>query len=336
MDVRGGRQFLDEGNWFHFDGLRLDGDLKEAVEGLDATLCVGVPVRFGESERSGNWLAAFVARLRIDEKTRVRLEYYHLSEFFEGQNGTVVDPIQQPVSIPARRIEDDLIGLSVWHKPSARVRLFGRFSLLNGDANELHLRAIWNSRERLWTVVADWYQLFERLHSVTNDLSPFVPMLGSYEPYIRFSLRATRRIGEEWVVQGGFSFRQLIDEGDEGVFNHEFGNYFANATRFGLLDGRLSLTASANGYSSSSNDVVALGGHADFELRKGLTLSGGIDYALYKYDFFLDDEREDVWTYAVRLRWKASDRVRVKCEISVDEDRFTTWTTVVLQAEVRF
>jgi hypothetical protein len=337
LGFRGGRQFIDEGVYLHYDGVRLDLDLNRKLRDFTASIFGGVPVKFGEPNREESWLVGVVVRGKVAERTRIRLEYYHVSEYFEGINDPLVDPLQQPQSIPAQNLDDDLLGLSVWHRFEDTLRAFVRFSLLNGEANELQARLRWFTLDGKWAVVLDTYTLFERLLNVTNDLTPFVPMLGSFEPFFRVSARITYRHGDTWIFQGGVSYRVLADEDDEGTFNHEYEHYYLAITRLGLLeDERLDLTVTANGFYGTGNDAVNVSGHLDFRLSEKITLSGGIDYALYKYDFFQNTEHEDVWTYAARLRWQVREKIRVTGEFSVDDDRFYTYYTFLLKVTVRF
>lgn len=336
LDIRLGRQFIEEGSWFHFDGIRLDADLGELVESMDATVIFGVPVIITDAHRRGNWLGGFVVRKSFDTGTRARLEYYHVSEDIDGYNDPVVDPLFQPETIEEDTLHDDYWGLSVWQRLGDSLRLFGRFSLLNGDANELNLRARWTSEEGVFSAVIEYEQLFNRLRDVTNDLSPYVPLLGSYEPFWKLGGRIDYRPNDDWMFQAGYSHRDLTSDGDEGTFNHQYDHYFANATRFGLLEDRLDLSLFVNGYDSSFNDVVAIGGQADFRLSSEVTAAGGVDYALFKYDFFTDTERENVWTYWLDLRWKESKDFEVRGRFSLDDDEYYTYVTVELSLIVRF
>jgi len=336
LAVRGGRQFLEEGAWFHFDGVRLDLDCDKRVDGLDVTAFLGVPVRFGEQERSDAWLAGFVGRMQFTDRTRGRFEYVHVSEFFEGINGPPVDPVTDPVTLPADHVDDDLFGLSLWHEPAETVRLFGRVTLLDGDFNELHLLARWFTKDGRWAVVLEYYQLFGTLENVTNDLTPYAPMLGNYSPFTRIAVRATRRIGEDWILQGALSHRELSQQEDEGVFNHEYNQYTVMATRTGLLEGKLDLTLTANGFGSSANDVVTAGGHVDWRLSTTVDLSGGVDYALYKYDWFQDTERENVWSYSARVRWKVRKATELLGSVSFDDDEIDEYWTLAIRLVWRF
>ena len=308
----------------------------DRLRDLAASRFGGVPVRLGEAHRNDAWLAGLVARLKISDRTRARLEYVHVSEFFEGVNVPPVDPFVEPVQIPAGHLDDDLFGLSLWHRLFDALRLFGRLTFLDGDVNELHLLGRWSTRDGRWTLVVVVYRLFGRLDNVTNDLTPFVPLLGNYEPFTRVTVRATRRIGDTWILQGAVGHRELDEERDEGTFNHEFNQYTFTATRLDLADRRLDLTLVANGYASTRNDVVAVGGHADVRLTATVELSAGVDYALFKYDWFQDTERENVWTYSARVRWKARKDLEFTGSATLDDDRFEETWTVLLKVVWRF
>jgi len=330
-----GRQFVDEGTYFHFDGARLNLELDEVLKHLQASLFGGWSVRFRDDPEEDNWLIGLVLRGAAGTtKTRWRLEYFHVSEFFAGINQTVIDPVQQPVVLPAQHFDDDLVALSIWHK-AEQIRVFGRFSLLNGEPNELQLRGRWFTKDGKWTVLVEWYQLFERLFDVTNDLTPFAPSLGSYEPYGRLTGRVTYRT-EDWIAQAGLVYRALLDDGVEGQFNHEYVNFYLTATRLDLEDGKLDLSFTVNGYGTSGNRTTAVGGSADYRVLTTLTLSTGVDYSLWKYDWFLDTEHEDVWSVWVRAKWKARKKVTVEGGVSVDDDRFATYATVFVKVIWRF
>jgi len=335
--LQAGRQFLDEGTYLHFDGGQFDLELGEPDKPFRLTLLGGAPVRFGETSRGGNWLAGAVAKGAFTgNKTQWRLEYLHISESFPGINDPVVSPEQQPVSIPAGRLDDDLFGVTLWHRAGTRTRLFGRFNLLNGDPNELHLSARVLATDGGWDLFAEWYQLFQRLNNVTNDLTPYVPMLGSYEPFGRATLRATRRFSERWEAQAGLSIRRLFNTEDEGTFNRQWENYYLSVTRSGFLDKRMDLTVTVDGYDSSGDDFTAVTANLDMRVDDRLSLSGGVDYHLYRYDWFQQDEDENVWTTYLRGRWKWKKNTTLRGGISVDNDAITTWTTVFLKVTVQF
>jgi hypothetical protein len=334
--VRLGRQYMEEELFLQFDGGRVDVDLGRAREGLNLSVLGGVPVYFPEESREGDWLLGLVARGKIG-KSRARISYYHVSQNFEGVNDPVVDPPSQAFVVPAGQVDDDLLAFSLWHDFRENLRFYGMFDLLEWDPNELQLQLRWFSADHRWTVIAGYDQLFGRLVNVANEISPYVPLLGAYEPFLLGSLRATYRPNDDWVLQGGVAFRALEDSADEADFNHEYWSYQAGATRLSVLAEKLDVTVTLNGYSGSeAPDVLALTGGADYRLSKKVALSAGIDYSYYKYVVQQGTERDDVWTYYVDVEWKIRPKMELDGTVSVDVDDLFTYTTLSVRLTVRF
>ena len=91
-----------------------------------------------------------------------------------------------------------------------------------------------------------------------------------------------------------------------------------------------------NGFNSSGNEYTAVTSNADIRLRDKYLLSLGVDNAHYKYIWFSNSERENVWTYRAELRWDPSRKLRGVLGFYIDDDRITTWTMVVAKLTWRF
>jgi len=335
--LRAGRQYLEEEVFLQFDGGRLDIDLGKSVDGLNLTVIGGVPVYFPEGSRDGDWLVGVVARGKISSKARGRISYYHVSQNFDGINDPVVDPGSQAFYVPAGQVDDDLLAFSLWVDLPKNFRFYGMFDFLEWDPNELQLQLRWFSEDTKWTVIAQYDELFDRLVNVANELSPYVPLLGAYEPFLLVSLRANYRPSEQWAFLAGVSYRTLEDDTDEGTFNHEYWQYQAGATRLGLLLDRLDATVAVNGYSSdAAPDVFALTGSVDYHLSEKVSVAAGIDYAYYKYFVQQGTEADNVWTYYVNVEWEIRPRMDLDAGISVDVDDLFTYTQLTLRFTVRF
>ncbi len=335
--VRLGRQYLEEEIFLQFDGGRVDVDLGKSVDGLNLSLVGGVPVYFPDESRDGDWLLGLVARGKLGKKTRARVSYYHVSQNFDGINDPLVDPAFQPIVIPAGQVDDDLLAFSLWHEFGGNLRFYGMFDLLEWDANELQLQLRWFSRDTRWTVIAAYNELFDRLVNVANEISPYVPLLGAYEPFLLASLRATFRPDDRWVFVGGLAYRALEDDTDEGTFNHEYWQYQAGATRLGVLAERLDTTVTINGYTSDAGpDVFAVTGGVDYRLNTKVSLAAGIDYAYYKYIVQQGSEQDNVWTYYVNVEWEIRPKMELDAGVAVDVDDLFTYTLLTVQFTVRF
>ena len=332
-----GRQFIEEGVYLQFDGGRFDLGLSGVAPDLVLSIYGGAGVEWGNPDGEDHWLVGVLAKGSIPKwKTRWRLQYLYVNQHFDGINDPSVGPIVDPVEFPAQTLEDHLFGVSIWQPFGKTARFFGRFTLLNGYANELQLRFRWHTKDGKWTVLAQWYQLFQRLFNVTNDLTPFVPMLGSFDPFFRASAKATWRPRDDMWVELGFAWRVLENSEDENTFNHEWFNYYVTYTWIDIYKDHLDLTLSASGYDTEGNTQHVLTANLDIRLQEKLLLSLGLDYALYKYIWFSNSEREDVWTYRGELRWDPTDALRAVFGVYVDDDRVTTWTYLVAKLTWRF
>jgi hypothetical protein len=290
----------------------------------------GVPVYFPETSRSGDWLVGVVTRAKLGAKTRARVSYYHVSQNFDGINDPVVDPGAQAFVVPAGQVNDDLLAFSLWADLPKNLHFYGLFDFLEWDANELQLQLRWISQDTRWNVTAQYDQLFHRLVNVANEISPYVPLLGAYQPFLLASVRANYRPDDNWVFLGGIAYRALEDDADEGTFNHEYWQYQAGVTRLGLMLDRLDVTATLNG------DIIALTGNLSYRATTQVSLNGGIDYSYYKYIVQQASERDNVWTYYVNVRWKIRPKWTLDGGISVDVDDLFTYTQLTLRLTVRF
>ena len=333
-----GRQFIEEGVYLQFDGGRFDLSLNDIAPDLMISVYGGAGVEWGmPNDDEDHWLVGVLAKGSIPKwKTRWRAQYLFVNQHFDGINDPAIGPLVDPVSLPETTLEDHLVGVTIWQPFGDATRFFGRFTLLNGDANELQLRLRWHTKDGQWVVMADWYQLFQRLFNVTNDLTPYVPMLGSFDPFFRATVKATWRPKQYLVFELGGSWRVLENSEDENTFNHEWFNYYVTFSWLDLVDERMDLTLTASGYDTSGNTQHVITSNLDFRLKKNLLLSVGLDYALYKYIWFDNSEREDVWTYRGELRWDPKPSLRAVFGVYVDDDRVTTWTYLVAKLVWKF
>ena len=147
-------------------------------------------------------------------------------------------------------------------------------------------------------------------------------------------LRGTKRPNK---AQLDAAWRVLDDKEDEGTFNHEWFNYYVTFTWLELVKEKVDLTLTLSGYDSdaATNQTVATS-NIDIRLKDKWLLSLGLDYALYKYDWFNNSEDENVWTYRGELRWDPSRAMRGTLGVYVNDDRITTWTYIVAKLTWRF
>ena len=103
-----------------------------------------------------------------------------------------------------------------------------------------------------------------------------------------------------------------------------------------LWKDRMDLTITANGYETDQSTQHVITSNLDIRLPKKSVISLGLDYALYKYIWFSNSERENVWTYRAEWRWDPKPELRTSLGLFIDDDRVTTWTSFIAKLTWRF
>ena len=77
-------------------------------------------------------------------------------------------------------------------------------------------------------------------------------------------------------------------------------------------------------------------GNVEYHLTNKVSLSGGIDYAYYKYIIQQGSERDNVWTYYMDVEWGIRPKMELDAGLAVDVDDLFTYTTLTVRFTVRF
>lgn len=288
--IRAGRQTLDETPMvFHMDGIRADSMPWEKVLKLQAGGYAGVPVHYHESVWRGDaiyggWIQARPwkgARARV-EYTRIRDAYRH----FTSRN--------------------DLWTFSAWQTLWDMLTLSGRYTIMDGSSRDHSLRGDLFVAEWDFRVNASWYRLYKRQDLSSIDTDYFTWTLRSYFPYDQFQLLVAKGLGKHVNLQAGADLRAVSPYDEEGPGNRSYQRYFFSP---GLLDwpiNGLSVTATLEYWNvkhSSSGDTKSAGFDITYKPHKGVKISAGSSFALYKYDELEDVEREHVQTYYLKVSY---------------------------------
>ena len=106
---------------------------------------------------------------------------------------------------------------------------------------------------------------------------------------------------------------------------------------FDLAERHLDITANAIGYAASGgSDVATITGDLAWRFDDKWRASIGLDYQLYKYDYLNNAERENVYTWYLRVRWKATKTQEGTLLFFIDDDRYTEWISLFLNWTWRF
>jgi hypothetical protein len=186
---------------------------------------------------------------------------------------------------------------------NAALRLDGRATMLEGAGRDARVRATWVDAESELTVLATYYVLYQRQNDLVQELDPFTASLLALEPYQRAQVLVTGPAREDLLLEGGYERRELLDADDAGEFNRDFGRLHAAGTKLDLFDADLALRLSGELWDATGVRTTAWGADLSRDFGSELEASLGSYFALYKYDFLLVQERDNVRTYYAGVEW---------------------------------
>lgn len=303
-----GRQYTAGEEFVWIDGAELTGEMP--LGGADATFAVygGVPVRLFESQ-SGDWLIGGRTALRIG-RARVGLEAYH--------------------------VEDE-----TWNK-FVRKDNIGRFSLSSPIGDQAHLYAMvrgiddegLDGRARIAVNLPREMQVrfdarfqTEARSAHANEVDAASLVLGRAsglmrQAYMEYGGDLLIPIDGTWSVDVGATTREF--DNPQNLNNINFDRYFAALQAEGLrFAGRKAGgSATFEAYRSAADWTRTATGEAHIDMTDRLRLGIASTYALYSYDYLLNQISNDVRVLTAKLRYKATDALRFDLRYDAEDDDY--------------
>jgi hypothetical protein len=253
----------------------------------------GLPVHFYESSPEGDLIAGGYAQVRPWEGGRVRADYMYVDdEYYFGEH------------------QNELIGVGAWQDLFDRVQLHALYTWLEQESRDVLVRATYREPDIDLLVQASWYRLFQTQEQYAIEFDPFYNSTLEYDPYDQFRGLVSKGFGDHFVVDGGADARRLRNSRDEGPYNHEYERYFVTPSMKDLPWKGLSVSVTGE-FWNSDDDIWSWGADVTQKLNDQLKGSVGTYYSLYKYDYYANEERDDVRTLYLRLRYRLATGVRV-------------------------
>jgi hypothetical protein len=335
--LRVGRQWTYETpEVFQFDGVRVDTDSWCGKHELKFSFYGGVPVHQFDLNVEGDYLVGSAVEGKPWNQARLRLDYVHADDRLENRNTNSADLVVQSLHPSHGTRQNDLVTLSFWQTlKNPNLRLQAQASALNGGMRDAMVRAVYNKQEWRLQLAATYRVWFDRQGRLANEFDYFFDTLAGQEPYHTGSLVATKGWTENFWMDAGLVTRRLTDA-SETMFNREFDRYYTTLQIRDLPVKGLtfSLTGSRWDGKDHGPTTSALGGDITYDWQRKLQTSIGTDYAMYKYDFFTNKERDQVRSYYLRQRWKATRWATLDVKYELERTDGATYNT--LSAHFRF
>jgi hypothetical protein len=302
----------------YFDGARVKTPTWTPLK-ITGGLYGGVPVRLYESSTSGDEIIGVWGELRPWSGSRMRLDWMH---------------VEDDQRFAAR--SDDLFGLSAWQRLSEELRVDAGYTRLEETDRDVRARANWNDARHDFTLQLSWYRLLETQSQFALEFDPFTSSLQSYSPFDQYRALASKGLSENWRIDGGFDLRRLDDAKDEGAFNHDYDRGWVAVALLDAWPAGTTVTVTGDWWSSDGRDVESWGLDLSRKLEDGLSVNAGTSYALYRYDIFLDAERDDVRFWYLKLKKQYSKAWAFECAYDYEDDSDDDFHVLTLGATWRF
>jgi len=249
----------------------------------------GVPTRMYETSADRGAVLGAFAQAEPWKDGRARADWMYLDDETRLAQG-----------------DNNLVSLALWQSFLPSLQLEGRYTHLEQDPRDARLQANWFDQEHELSLLLSYYELLHEQKGFALDVDPFLSNLFEQFPYRQVRLLASKSLGESLLLQGGADVRRVSDDADIGEFNRDFERGYLTFTHGDLLPLSLSLSLTGEVWNSSDDDIQTWGLDLSRRLGPELDASIGSYYSLYKYDAFSVEERDDVRTYYLVLRWKQS------------------------------
>ena len=302
----------------HFDGLRVESD-PMGKSRIIAGAYGGVPVRHYEATTIKDQIAGAWADARPWTGGRVRADWMHVHQDEDGPD-----------------FYNDLLGLALWQRLSENLQLDARYTRLESENRDVRLDATWQDGEGDLVVQAGYYRLMNPLSAFASEFDPFFETLQTFEPYNQFRFLFSKSLAENLRVDLGGDLRRLDDSGDEGQYNHDYDRGFATLVISDMATKGLDLSLTGDAWESDDQDIRTWGIDLAYTPDVKWRMSLGSAYALYKFNVFQDEERDDVRTWYTRVRRVLSAAWTVELDYAYEDDDFDDYQAFLAGATWHF
>lgn len=317
--LRGGRQLLwDTPETLWFDGVHLETRPMTSRK-LQLGVYGGATVHLHESSRTGDWAVGTYAQTRPWQGGRVRVDWMHLAD---------------ERAMVGR--DDDLLGLGWWQNVGGHWDAHAQYTRFANRDRDVRVRLGYRDAKGGRQAQATYYQLLATERDLVLELDPFYSALRDYYPFQQFGFSATQTLWQVLDVQAGTDFRHVADSADEGQFNRDYDRYFVSLGITDIPWAGLVLRGTADLWYADGQHVRSWSGELSQRVREKLTLAVGSLYSLYKFDVFLDSERDHVRSYYADVRYRADAATTFSGVLRFEDDDFDDYIELRLGVTWRF
>jgi hypothetical protein len=318
MFLRAGRLYLEETpEWVHVDG----GHVRSALEKKQRVYVEaygGSPVHIYQGERSGDVVTGGALGSRLWKGARLRADYMYLQDqnYAPGQS-------------------NHLYGPSLWQWFGPSLVLYAAGHGLDNRPRDIRARASMFHEKLGLNAQLAYFQLLSTRRRIALSGDRLTGVLYDEREFWQIRGLVEKSIGPHVAIGGGADARTLVDADDSSPLNRTAQRYWLGP-RFREFP--KSFDAGLTGefwYSGGEQggNVLTVGADASYMIRRAARFRLATDYARYRYDFYLGQERLDSRRFIASAegwmrRWGLKAGVQYELESALEGIFHTLWATL--------
>jgi hypothetical protein len=307
--LRAGRQSIYETPEISFfDGLRAE-TRELGSHRVKLGLYGGIPVYLYQGYSYGDFLGGAYAESHLWLGARARVDAQRL----EGRNGTA--PYRDTL-----KYRSILLGVSGWQSLGRYVDLHARYTQLDGEDRDVLARGTFTQPEWNFRFQSSYYQQLQPRQDAVIQADAYYPILKDYVPFYEVRWMASKGFADRVNLDAGMDIRRLAEDQQESAYNHEFDRYFATLAVYDLMVKGSSISLTGEKWVSSDRDTASQGLDVTSPIGEKCKLSVGTAHYLYKYDYYADQERDDIQNYYMMFDYKHSKALRFSVNYEFEDD----------------
>lgn len=217
------------------------------------------------------------------------------------------------------------------------LKAYGRFSVLNGDPDDLNLYASYYHTPLDLSLTARYYTLFTKRDRLTNEFSALVDVelfdvddpstIGVYFPFHLVNLTAYKSHGDRFGASVGFETRWMDENDERNDLNREYDRYFLSVEAWNFIVEGLTASVTAEVWDAdASENSFAVGIDAEKQLSERLHAGAGFYFSQYRIRTTFagtsvsDDVETPMWYCNLRYKCKENVELRVRYQVEDESD----------------
>jgi hypothetical protein len=315
--VQLGRQeyYLDKA--YYFDGLLAKVKLHEM---LKVTTFGGLANYDFKGTKGEDWLLGGSLEFVPAAGTEISLHYIHLAEDAKEEG-----------------LHDDIYMVKGKQKFLDYFQASGYLTILAEKTSELDLKLEFLYPDLDLQIQVTGHALINRLEKVTTGIDPFTTFMTVQQPYQQLDVTVSKSFGKFWHIEAGYNGRRLDHSRDYGSFNREFSHFYLTGASNDYVWQNFSVSLAGEAWlADGHNTFYGVDGELAYHVSDGFKASAGADYTLYKYRYYYQDEKTDVYTLFAKASYKVSHYLETKGKYECEFEDSQVTHTVELEAQIVF